>query len=95
MLAPGTNGRYYIFFAIVILIIVVIAWIIVGAKMIHGAKEQYVNMTVYPKTLSFCYIVKHLEDGEKVDSVECNYVDMSNHKLKTVRDYLDNYSNMK
>jgi len=56
--------------------------------------QQYVNMTVYPKTLSFCYPVKHLDAVEKVkkDYVECNYVEMPNKKLKHVRDFLENWT---
>ena len=59
--------------------------------------QQYVNMTVYPKTLSFCYPVKHLDAVEKVkkDFVECNYVEMPNKKLKHVRDFLENWTAQK
>jgi len=58
--------------------------------------QQYVNMTVYPKTLSFCYPVKHLDAVEKVkkDYVECNYVEMPNKKLKHVRDFLENWTTL-
>jgi len=49
-------------------------------------------MTVYPKTLSFCYPVKHLDGGEKKDYIECNYVEMPNKKLKHVRDFLQNWT---
>jgi len=54
-----------------------------------------VNMTIYPKTLSFCYPVKHLDGSEKKDYVECNYVEMPNKKLKHVRDFLENWTSQK
>ena len=59
--------------------------------------QQIVNMTIYPKTLSFCYPVKHLDAVEKVkkDYVECNYVEMPNKKLKHVRDFLQNWTAQK
>jgi hypothetical protein len=54
-----------------------------------------IEMDVYPKTLSFCYIEYNKVHGEKVPFVVCNYVEMSNKKLKEVRDFLDDYSDDK
>jgi hypothetical protein len=53
-----------------------------------------VEMDVYPKTLSFCYIQydKDKEHNKKIAFVVCNYVEMSQKKLESVRDYLEDWT---
>jgi len=54
-----------------------------------------IDMPVYPKTLSFCYIEYQKIYGDKTPYVICNYVELSQKKLETVRDFLENYSSQK
>jgi len=72
-----------------------VIWAVVVAVILVATAEQTVNMTIHPKTLTFCYEVNHRVDGEKVASIECNAVEMSNKKLKSVRDFLDNWTSGK
>ena len=53
---------------------------------------QHIEMDVYPETLSFCYIVYHNYERERVPSVVCNLVEMSKEKLETVRDELERFA---
>ena len=52
----------------------------------------HIEMDVYPETLSFCYIVYHRYENERVPSIVCNIVEMSKEKLEGVRDELEQYA---
>jgi len=54
-----------------------------------------VDMPVYPKTSSFCYIEYQKVFGHKTPFVVCNYLELPQNKLETVRDFLENYSSQK
>jgi len=60
-------------------------------------QQQTVNMTVYKKTLTFCYFNydKDKETGHKKPHVECNSVGMPQKMLEKTRDFLENWTSGK